>query len=102
MPLPSVEEVARYLRIEDIVAEEPEEKAFLEELIGVAVEDLQDSGIKNKESKRYGLAIKLLVANFYNERRPQVVGTITTNLNYSLERIILQLKAAELPAGDSE
>lgn len=102
MPLPSVEEVARYLRIEDIVAEEPEEKTFLRELIDVAVEDLEDSGIKNKESARYGLAVKLMVANFYNERRPQVVGTITTNLNYSLERIILQLKAAELPAGDSE
>lgn len=102
MPLPSVEEVARYLRIEDIVAEEPEEKTFLGELIDVAVEDLEDSGIKNKESARYGLAVKLMVANFYNERRPQVIGTITSTLNFSLERIILQLKAAELPAGDDE
>ncbi|MGN8647889.1 head-tail connector protein [Gracilibacillus sp. HCP3S3_G5_1] len=102
MSLPTVEEVARYLRIEDIVEEELEEKVFLEELIEVAVEDLEDSGIKDQTTKRYGMAIKLLVANLYEERRPQVVGTITTNLQYSLERIILQLKARELPAGDEE
>lgn len=102
MALPTVEEVARYLRIDDLIEEEPGEKADLQDFINTAVEDLEDSGIKNQESARYGMAIKLLVANYYNERRPQVVGTITTNLNYSLERIILQLKAAELPAGDSE
>ncbi|WP_017470622.1 head-tail connector protein [Amphibacillus jilinensis] len=102
MAVPTVEEVARYLRIEDIIEEEPQEKVFLENLIGTAVEDLEDSGIKDQSTKRYGMAVKLLVANFYEERRPQVVGTITTNLQYSLERIILQLKARELPAGDEE
>lgn len=101
MALPTVDEVARYLRIEDIVNEEEEEKVFLEELIETAVEDLEDSGIKDQSTKRYGMAIKLLVANFYEERRPQVVGTITTNLHYSLERIILQLKARELPGDES-
>ena len=102
MPLPSVEEVARYLRIEDIIKEETHEKEFLEELIGAAVEELEDSGIKDQSTASYGLAIKLLVANYYEERRPQVVGTIVTNLNYSLNRIILRLKARELPAGDEE
>lgn len=100
MALPSVEEMARYLKIEDIVEEEPDELVFLQDLIDAAVEDLEDSGIKNKETKRYGLAIKLMVANFYNERRPQVVGSITSNLDFSLQRIILQLKAKELPVGD--
>lgn len=100
MPLPSVEEVARYLRIEDIIKEETHEEEFLEELIGAAVEELSDSGIKDPSTKSYGLAIKLLVANYYEERRPQVVGTITTNLNFSLQRIILRLKAREL--GDKE
>ncbi|MCT1575695.1 head-tail connector protein [Oceanobacillus kimchii] len=97
MPLPDAQEVARYLRIEDILDEEPEEEAFLNDLIEIAVEDLEDSGIKDQTTKRYGMAIKLMVANLYEERRPQVVGTITSNLNYSLERIILQLKARELP-----
>lgn len=96
MPLPTVEEVARYLRIEDIIEEEPQEKADLELFINAAVEELSDSGVKNQESDSYGLAIKLLVANYYEERRPQVVGTITSNLNFSLERIILRLKANEL------
>lgn len=102
MALPTVEEVARYLRIEDIVEEEKEEKADLQNFIDIAIEDLESSGVTNQDSARYGLAIKLMVSNFYNERRPQVVGTITSNLNYSLERIILQLKAEELPAGDDE
>lgn len=97
MALPSVEEVARYLRIEDLVEDSEEEKEFLTFLIDVAKEDLTSSGIKNEESARYGMAVKLMVANYYEERRPQVVGTITSNLNYSLERLILQLKAEELP-----
>lgn len=100
MPLPSVEEVARYLRIEDLIEEEQQEKEDLQEFINAAVEELEDSGITNQESHSYGLAIKLLVANYYEQRRPQVVGTIATNLNFSLERIILRLKAAEL--GDKE
>ncbi|WP_156290783.1 head-tail connector protein [Oceanobacillus salinisoli] len=97
MALPTNMEVAKYLKIEDIVQEDAEELAFLDELIEVAAEDLAGSGIKNQDTHRYGMAIKLLVANFYEERRPQVVGTITSNLNYSLERIILQLKAEEIP-----
>ncbi|QGH35137.1 phage gp6-like head-tail connector protein [Gracilibacillus salitolerans] len=102
MALPSVEEVARYLRIEDIIENEEEEKNFLDDLIEVAVEELDDSGIKDQSTKSYGMAIKLLVANYYEERRPQVIGTVTANLKFSLERIILRLKARELPAGDEE
>ncbi len=97
MALPTVEEIIEYLRLDEV---EEEEKSFLDSLILVAQEDLADSGIKNQETERYGLAIKLLVANHYEQRRPQVVGTITTKLSYSLERLILQLKAAELPKGD--
>lgn len=96
MALPSLEEVKEYLRIDGA-----EEDQLLSSLISIAQEDLSDSGIKNQETERYGLAIKLLVANHYDERRAQVVGTITSNLNYSLERIILQLKAAELPKGEN-
>lgn len=100
MAVPTNLEVAKYLRIDDLVESDPEELIFIDELIEVAQEDLTDSGIKNKETARYGMAIKLLVANYYEERRPQAIGTITSNLNYSLERIILQLKAAELPGSD--
>lgn len=102
MSLPTVMEVARYLRIEDLVEDSEEEADFLASLIEVAVEDLADSGIKNQETARYGMAVKLMVANFYEERRAQVVGTITSKLEFSLERLILQLKAAELPEVDQD
>lgn len=95
MPLPTLEEVKDYLKIDT-----DEEDAQIEEFIDAAVEDLEDSGIKDQSTKSYGVAIKLLVANYYEERKPQVVGTITTNLEFSLQRIILRLKAREL--GDSK
>lgn len=97
MALPSVEEVARYLKIDD-----QDEFEEIQDFINAAVEDLSDSGINDQTSASYGMAIKLLVANYYEERRPQVVGTITSKLHYSLERIILRLKARELPGGDDE
>lgn len=97
MPLPTLEEVKDYLKIDT-----DEEDVQIQEFINAAVEELEDSGIKDQSTASYGLAIKLLVANYYEERRPQVVGTIVTNLNYSLNRIILRLKARELPAGDEE
>lgn len=92
MPSPTIVELKNYLRLDGA-----EDDSFLGSLIEVAEEDLTDSGITNKETKRYWLAIMLLVANHYEERRPEAVGTITSKLNYSLERIIMQLKAAELP-----
>lgn len=99
MALPTLEEIIDYLRLEEDELEE-EEKSFLDSLILVAQEDLADSGVKNTETERYGLAIKLMVSNHYENRNVQAIGTITTKLNYSLERLILQLKAAELPGGD--
>ncbi|WP_277679549.1 head-tail connector protein [Gracilibacillus dipsosauri] len=95
MSLPDVSEVMDYLRIED-----EEEMPHVSGFIQAAIEELEDSGIKDQTTASYGLAIKLLVANYYEERRPQVVGTVVANLQYSLERIILRLKARELPKGD--
>lgn len=92
MALPTVGEVRDYLRIDGV-----EDDMFLDSLINAAVEDLTDSGIKNQETERYRLAVMLLVANHYEERRPQAIGSYSTKLAFSLERIILQLKAAELP-----
>jgi uncharacterized phage protein (predicted DNA packaging) len=94
MPLPTVPEVKNYLRIDGA-----EDEAFLSSLINVAQEDLAASGITNTNSERYKLAVMIMVANHYEERRPEAVGTIVAKLSYSLERIILQLKAEEL--GDS-
>lgn len=101
MALPTVEEVAKYLRAEEILEDE-EEKAFLSSLILVAKEDLADSGVKNTETERYGMAIKLMVSNLYEERLPQIIGRQVSKTQFSLERIILQLKAAELPGSDSQ
>lgn len=95
MALPTVDEIKNYLRING-----EEDDLLIDSLIKVSEEDLTDSGITNQGTERYKLASMLLVANHYEERRPQVVGTITNNLSYSLERIILQLKANELPKGD--
>jgi uncharacterized phage protein (predicted DNA packaging) len=94
--LPTAPEVKNYLRLDGA-----EDDAFIGSLISVAKEDLTASGITVQTSERYKLAVMLLVANHYEERRPQVVGTITNKLAYSLERIILQLKAEEIPL-DSE
>ncbi|CDQ39550.1 head-tail connector protein [Virgibacillus salexigens] len=96
MSLPTVEEVKNYLRIDGA-----EDDSFLGSLIDVAEEDLMSSGIKNQETARYKLAALLLIANHYEERRPEVIGTSVAKNSYSLERIILQLKAEELPL-DSE
>lgn len=95
MALPTNIEVAKYLHLEGA---EQDDIDLIDSLILVAVEDLADSGIKNKDTERYAMAIKLMVSNLFEERRPQVVGTITSKLNFSLERIILQLKAKELPS----
>lgn len=95
MPLPEIQDVKEYLKIDD-----DEENTQIQEFIDIAVEELEDSGIKDQSTKSYGMAIKLLVANYYEERRPQVIGTVTANLSFSLERIILRLKARELPEGD--
>lgn len=94
--LPTIPEIKNYLRLDGA-----EDDAFIGSLISVAQEDLTASGITVQTSERYKLAVMLLVATHYEERRPQVVGTVTNKLSYSLERIILQLKADELPL-DSE
>lgn len=96
MPLPTVDEIKNYLRVDGA-----EDDTFLSSLIEAAKEDLTSSGITNQETARYTIAIKLLVANHYEERRPEVIGTSIAKSNYSLERIIAQLKAEELPL-DSE
>ncbi|GGJ48485.1 head-tail connector protein [Virgibacillus salexigens] len=96
MPLPSVGEIKNYLRVDG-----SEDDTFLDSLIEAAKEDLTSSGITNQETARYTIAIKLLVANYYEERRPEVIGTSVAKNSYSLGRIIAQLKAEELPL-DSE
>lgn len=97
MPVPTVEDIKNYLKIDT-----DEEDEQIQEFIEAAVEELEGSGIKDQSTSSYGLAVKLLVANYYSERRPQAVGTIVAKLNYSLDRIILRLKARELPAGEEE
>mgnify|MGYP002403470233 CR=1 FL=1 len=97
MPVPTVEEIKEYLKIDT-----DEEDDQIQDFINAAVEELADSGVKDQSTSSYGLAVKLLVANYYSERRPQAIGTIVTKLNYSLDRIILRLKARELPAGEED
>lgn len=89
-----IKEVKDYLRLEG-----DEDDYFIQTLILAAKEDLADSGVTNQETERYKIAVKLMVANFYEQRKSFVVGQTVSNIPYSLERIILQLKADEL--GDS-
>ncbi|WP_018934590.1 head-tail connector protein, partial [Gracilibacillus lacisalsi] len=70
MPLPDLQNVKEYLKIDG-----DEENTQIQEFIDTAVEELEDSGIKDQSTVSYGMAIKLLVAGYYEERRPQVIGT---------------------------
>ena len=84
-----VQEMKKYLRI-DYDGEDNEIEAF----ISAAEEYLQNAGIKKRDdSDLYKLAVKLLVSQWYSNRIP--VGTVTQAMNYSLQRIIMQLQLGE-------
>ncbi|OIK11986.1 hypothetical protein BIV60_17150 [Bacillus sp. MUM 116] len=85
-----LEKVKGYLRI-DVTHDDD----LLSFLIDAAIEYLQNSGVPESESKRYELAIFMLVSHWYENREQNMVGTVSKEINFGLQTLILQLRVAD-------
>ncbi len=82
-----VNELKSYLKVTD-----NEENDLIEGLQKAAEEFLANEGVQvSYDRKLYSLAVKLLVAHWYDNRMVQSDKPYT-NLSYSLDAIVLQLK----------
>ncbi|MEK5498588.1 head-tail connector protein [Bacillus sp. FSL M8-0077] len=81
-----LEKVKHFLRVDG-----DEDDVLIEELIASAAEYLENAGVKEayKQSALYGLAVKLLVQEWFDNRG---VNPVSHKLYFSLQSIILQLK----------
>ena len=79
-----VNEIKEYLRIDTDL-----DDGLLNSLVIAAKEYLKNAGAAKTEAPLYDLAVKLLVAHWYENR--EVVGK-ADKLAFSLEAIITQLK----------
>lgn len=79
-----VNEIKEYLRIDTDL-----DDGLLNSLVIAAKEYLKNAGVAKTEGPLYDLAVKLLVAHWYENR--EVVGK-ADKLAFSLEAIITQLK----------
>ena len=65
----------------------------LSEFLEAAEIYLANAGIPEDETNAlYRLAVKILVSHWYDNRQAVVIGTISKNIEYSLQNIIAQLK----------
>ncbi|MDQ0268878.1 putative phage protein (predicted DNA packaging) [Cytobacillus purgationiresistens] len=83
------ETVKEYLRIDGT-----EDDKLLGFLIDSAKEYLTGAGVKGTDSKRYELAVIMLVTHWYENR--EAVGKVLGKVQLGLQSIILQLKAEGL------
>ena len=82
-----INELKSYLRVTD-----NEENNLIDGLQKAAEEFLANEGVQvSYDMKLYSLAVKLLVAHWYDNRMVQSDKPYT-NLSYSLDAIVLQLK----------
>ncbi|UOQ93411.1 head-tail connector protein [Halobacillus shinanisalinarum] len=88
-------EIKNWLRIDG-----SEDDQILTSLFLSAKEFLKGAGIPEPDppSERYKIAILLMVSNGYENRSPVVVGSSASDLPFSLQTFILQLKAEALPS----
>ena len=83
-----LEELKIYLKIDD-----NEEDIFIKTLQTSAEEYLTNAGIIKDYSKElYKLAIKILVAHWYENREVETIGKNVTKIAFSLDVILIQLK----------
>lgn len=84
-----LEELKLYIRVDN-----DEDNALVQSLQLCAEEYLQKQcGIaKNYNSSLYSLAVKLLANHWYENREVVVIGSISKNLEYSLNSILFALK----------
>lgn len=79
-------DVKNYLRADGV-----DDDTQVEELILAADIYLMNAGAKkDHENSLYGLAVKILVTHWYENRLP--VGEVTTEMAFSLRYILMQLK----------
>lgn len=79
-------ELKLYLRVENDA-----DDTFIEMLKQAAIEYLSNAGVDQSDSALYVLAVKLLVAHWYENRQAVVVGQVSKQLEYSLQAILAQL-----------
>ena len=83
-----LEELKIYLKLDD-----NEEDDFVQTLLISAEEYLTNAGITKDYTKElYKLAIKILVAHWFENRAVETVGKNVTKIAFSLEVILVQLK----------
>lgn len=83
-----LKELKEYLRIDF-----EEDDILLQTLLLASEEYLLNTGIKKDYKKfLYGLAVKILVKHWYDNRDCIVAGNINNKLEYSLNAILTQLR----------
>lgn len=90
-----LEAARRYLKEDDTGDSDFDLKTDEEitDLIDAAKIYLTNAGaIPNESNKLYCLAVKILVLHWHDNRGAIIVGTITKEIEYSLQSIINQLK----------
>lgn len=87
----NLEELKLFLKIDDY-----EEDNLVQALQLSAEEYLSNSGIKKDYSKElYKLAIKILVAHWYENRSVETIGKNVSKIAFGLDTILIQLKYSQ-------
>ena len=83
-------EIKSYLKIDF-----DDDDRLILDLLSAAEEYLANAGVKkNCKSNLYKLALRILVSHWYLNRNVITVGTTSSEVDYSLKRIIIQLQTA--------
>lgn len=83
-----LEEIKNFLKVDF-----DDDNKLILELKSAAIEYLENAGIiQNEKSNLYKLALKILINHWYTNRNIAMVGTITNEVEFSLQRIMAQLK----------
>lgn len=83
-------EIKSYLKIDF-----DDDDRLILDLLSAAEEYLANAGVKkNYKSNLYKLALRILISHWYLNRNVIAVGTTSSEVDYSLKRIIIQLQTA--------
>lgn len=87
----TIDDIKKYLRIDY-----DDEDSLLSSLNNAAEQYLYNSGAINLQGPLYDLAIKMLISHWYENRVAVNIGSISKELEFSLNSIITQLKYCEV------
>lgn len=79
-------ELKLYLRVDN-----DDDDQFIETLQQAAIEYLINAGVVQTDNALYALAVKLLVAHWYENRQAVIIGQVSKQLEYSLQAVLAQL-----------